>query len=144
MPVSGRRRTLTWGERTSVAAGVLLLACARMCLAVRPRCLEAGLSGGASGRRILPRLEASRAGALLGAVAARVPWRPTCLEQACALVWLLRFQGTAARVVIGVARDGGALRAHAWVEHAGTVVLGGSAGGFAPLPPPASVHPCRA
>ncbi|HSC27921.1 MAG TPA: lasso peptide biosynthesis B2 protein [Vicinamibacterales bacterium] len=57
----------------------------------------------------------------------RCPWRTTCLERAVALVLLLVIHRRAGRLAIGVARSGGALRAHAWVEADGSVILGGGA-----------------
>jgi Transglutaminase-like superfamily len=67
----------------------------------------------------------------------------TCLEQAAALVMLLAIARIPARLVIGVGRDAAALRAHAWVESGGRVVLGAAeAPDFVPFP---SVYPspCR-
>jgi transglutaminase-like putative cysteine protease len=62
--------------------------------------------------------------------------RATCLEQGIALVLLLSIARIPARLVVGVSRDG-VLRAHAWVESGGVIVLGGApAPEFAPLPPP--------
>ena len=55
------------------------------------------------------------AGASLGA---------SCLEQGVALTALLSLVRVPAHLVIGVNRSGGALRAHAWVESRGRVVLG--------------------
>lgn len=62
----------------------------------------------------------------------------TCLPQALAAQVLLRRNNHAADLKIGVARDErGRLEAHAWVESAGRIVIGGSAGSVArytPLP----------
>ncbi|HEY0733679.1 MAG TPA: lasso peptide biosynthesis B2 protein [Herpetosiphonaceae bacterium] len=64
--------------------------------------------------------------------------RATCLPQALAAQVLLRRHGHAADLKIGVARDErGRLEAHAWVESAGRIVIGGSASTLArytPLP----------
>jgi hypothetical protein len=46
----------------------------------------------------------------------RGPFRPSCLRQALVTAWLLRGRGVAATVRIGVAREQGRVRAHAWVE----------------------------
>ena len=43
-------------------------------------------------------------------------FRPSCLRKAIALMWLLHRRGMAATLRIGVVKDGGALRAHAWVD----------------------------
>jgi hypothetical protein len=83
--------------------------------------------------------QARRRDALAAAVAAvgsRAIVRTTCLEQGLALVLLLSIVRVPARLVVGVSRDG-VLRAHAWVESGGAIVLGArDAGGCAPLPPP--------
>lgn len=57
--------------------------------------------------------------------ARRLPFRPTCLEQALALEHLLRSAGLQASVVLGVRRVGATLDAHAWLEHGGQALLGG-------------------
>ncbi len=48
----------------------------------------------------------------------------TCLEKAIVLSWLLGRRGLATTLRIGVARREGTLAAHAWLEHAGQVILG--------------------
>jgi Transglutaminase-like superfamily len=63
------------------------------------------------------------AAAIVG-VSVRGPLTFTCLEQGLALVILLAMRHTPARLVIGVSRT--PLRAHAWVECDGRIVLGGS------------------
>lgn len=68
-----------------------------------------------------------RLASLVGS-AARHHLRPaTCLTRALTLQALLRRQGHQAELRIGVRREGGALQAHAWVEHAGSP-LGDPAG----------------
>ncbi|MFZ5475953.1 MAG: lasso peptide biosynthesis B2 protein [Myxococcota bacterium] len=57
----------------------------------------------------------------------------TCLVQAVATQELLARRGHAAEIRLGVTRDGGALRAHAWVEAAGVVLVGGGPGDHAVL-----------
>ena len=55
-----------------------------------------------------------------------LPERP-CLTQALVLQYLLLRQGdTSAQLHIGVAKSDGSLRAHAWVERKGTVLIGGA------------------
>lgn len=49
-----------------------------------------------------------------------------CLPQALAAQWLLHRRGDVAELRVGVARQGGALLAHAWVECDGEVVVGGA------------------
>jgi hypothetical protein len=65
--------------------------------------------------------------AMMGAaVARRLPFKPTCLEKALALWWLLRRHRIPADLRIGVRKGvNGDFEAHAWVEADG-VVLGES------------------
>jgi hypothetical protein len=46
----------------------------------------------------------------------------TCLSRSATLWWLLRRQGVAAELRIGVRKDDDRLDAHAWVECGGTVI----------------------
>jgi hypothetical protein len=50
--------------------------------------------------------------------------RATCLTQALALHILLRRAGLESRIHIGVAKEDGIFRAHAWVESQEQVVIG--------------------
>ena len=59
----------------------------------------------------------------------------TCLERAAALRIIVGPLCTGARVVIGVCRSDGSLRAHAWLERPGASHGRGAAGeGLTPLP----------
>jgi hypothetical protein len=79
----------------------------------------------------------------IAALGARRPLSSTCLEQGVALVMLLTARRIPSRLVIGVGRPDPDLRAHAWVEHEGRVVLGAvQADGLVPLPSAAS-SPCH-
>ncbi len=81
----------------------------------------------------------ARPGARVGGLPAeRVPWAvmsaswavpfATCLTQALAAQLLLGRRGCAAQLSIGVARgEAGRIEAHAWLEHEGTIVIGGPA-----------------
>jgi hypothetical protein len=65
--------------------------------------------------------------------APKVP-RASCLTQALATELLLERSGHPADVRLGVRRDGGAVRAHAWVVTGGQVVVGGEGSErYAPL-----------
>ena len=67
----------------------------------------------------LPRL------AWLVEVAGRyTPVTATCLKKALVLSWLLERKGTQTEVRIGVAREEGRLKAHAWLDYDGQVILG--------------------
>ena len=57
--------------------------------------------------------------------AAYIP-RATCLTQALAAKYQLERSGHCARIHIGVAKENGQFRAHAWLECEGEIVLGGA------------------
>jgi hypothetical protein len=65
---------------------------------------------------------------VVGAVAARGPWRANCLQRSVTLWWLLRRRGLTGDLCIGVRRRPGSpsgsrtLDFHAWVEHQGHVL----------------------
>jgi hypothetical protein len=52
--------------------------------------------------------------------------RPTCLHRSLAVWWLLRRQGIASELRIGVRMEQGRFEAHAWVERAGVALNDGS------------------
>ena len=56
------------------------------------------------------------------------PWmRALSLPRALAAQAMFRRRGIASRLCLGVAHDGGALAAHAWIEIGGAKVVGGAA-----------------
>jgi hypothetical protein len=58
----------------------------------------------------------------------------SCLKQALTLQWLLSRRGVSTRLWLGVQSDEATLRAHAWLEHDGRVIIGGAlAEGYTPL-----------
>ena len=57
------------------------------------------------------------------AVSRRIPGA-SCLTQALALERILAAAGEKSQVHIGVAKDARGFASHAWVEHAGSVILG--------------------
>ena len=60
-----------------------------------------------------------------------VPWPVTCLRQALVAEALLTRRGVACQLHMGVRRDGPEhFGAHAWVSHAGCVILGGPDAGI--------------
>jgi hypothetical protein len=63
------------------------------------------------------------------------PWmNAPCLPRALAAHAMLRRRGIASRLCLGVARDRGALNAHAWIEIGNDKIVGGAeADGFTPL-----------
>ena len=52
------------------------------------------------------------------------PVTATCLKKALVLSWLLERKGTQTEVRIGVAREEGRLKAHAWLDYDGQVIFG--------------------
>jgi hypothetical protein len=58
----------------------------------------------------------------LGIAAARIPFGATCLQQALALWWLLRLNKVESQMRIGVTKDDGQFKAHAWVELLGSAL----------------------
>jgi len=59
--------------------------------------------------------------------------RATCLTQALAGQVLLQHCGHRAVVHVGVAKEGGLIQAHAWLESGGKVVIGESEVAYVPL-----------
>lgn len=80
-------------------------------------------------------IEANRIAWAVAAVSRIVP-AATCLTQALATQWLLSRRGIGSTLHLGVGRnETGAFGAHAWVEQAGRVVIGGgNPAHYAPLP----------
>jgi hypothetical protein len=88
--------------------------------------------GGTSGR---PTASVDDVAWSVGAAARLVP-RASCLVQALALELLLLRSGQPAELRIGVAREDGGLKAHAWIEADGRRFLEDpETGRFAALPP---------
>lgn len=56
---------------------------------------------------------------MVGAAQRRLPGKFTCLEESLVLWYLLRGQGIAARLRIGVRKINEKFEAHAWVEYGG-------------------------
>jgi hypothetical protein len=113
-------RALSWAQRRLLARAWLLLPPVVVRLRLSGfRRAQAALLGrtAAPGDGDLP---AAQATARLVLSAAR--WSPvpaSCLPRALVLARLLRDQGLAAELRIGVARADGRFAAHAWVEHGG-------------------------
>ena len=114
--------------------------------AARVFAVEAGLrwlSPGATFRLIAgaarPRrrkgLDLGRLAWLVEVADRHVPGRSSCLRRALGLAWMLGRRGIRADVRIGVARAGGVLEAHAWLETRDGVAIGRPGGtDYAPLP----------
>jgi hypothetical protein len=62
----------------------------------------------------------------MGVAGGVLPGGHHCLSQAMALQILMRRRGYSCKVCFGVQKDAGSrLAAHAWLEHEGTVLIGG-------------------
>lgn len=73
-------------------------------------------------------LEPLEIGWLVSIAATHSLWPASCLRQALVLWWLLARRGISTHIRLGVSKDsGGALAAHAWVEHDGHILIGGEA-----------------
>jgi hypothetical protein len=73
-------------------------------------------SGGRRVGRSTPRVAPDRVVRLVAAVAARLPWRPTCLCRSLVAAHLITWVGAACTIVIGIAESGVPFEAHAWVD----------------------------
>lgn len=63
--------------------------------------------------------------AAMHSVCRRLPWKPTCLTKAIAAQKMLRHSHLPSALVLSVCpTDAKGIRAHAWLEAAGTVVTG--------------------
>jgi hypothetical protein len=120
------------GEQWFALRALGVLAGVRVALWLLPfgrlRAVIDRLSSAATAAPVVP--DPARARAVRRAVdrAARTIPGSACLAQALTAELLLRRDGQPARVSIGVAPDGQPLDAHAWVESAGVLVTGDSAG----------------
>jgi hypothetical protein len=50
------------------------------------------------------------------------PYRPNCLQRSLTLWWLLRRKGMESDLRIGVQKENGEVRGHAWIEYHGIVL----------------------
>ncbi len=117
--LSPRRRRLVLGGLAHVLAvrlGLTVLPFARVRVVIERR----GARPSAAARVSVDELAWS-----VSAVSRYVP-RATCLTQALALEALLRKQGYEAELRIGVAKEDGDLKAHAWLEREGKILIGES------------------
>lgn len=137
-----------WQARPRDEQLLLLRACALLRLAtVAPRLVSfrrlatwAGVPHGEARKVTVAQVARARSYAACLERAARYQVSAAhCLQRSLALHWWLRLEGLPSELRIGVRKDGGELRAHAWVELAGTVVNDGpdDVRAFTPLNSPA-------
>lgn len=128
-------RKLAPAERRLLARAWLLLGMIRVALWLLPFRVVHRLL--ARTQTSPPRCSIEQIGWAVAVAGVYLPWA-TCLPQALTAQVLLRRNGHAADLKIGVARDDrGRLEAHAWVESTGQIVIGGSAttvARYTPLP----------
>ena len=128
---------LPTGERFLLLSAFFYLAAARIALWVFPlqkivkraETLKVSKTFSASPEKIA---------SAIGVVSRRLPGLRNCLVQALAGQVFLARQGHISQIRIGVARkQDGQFQAHAWVEYAGQIIIGGGAGvsQFTVLPP---------
>ena len=138
-------------QRRLLLAGALVVVCARSLLWLLPFKRLVWLVERTALRpaRVAPRrMDEDTIGNIAWAVttAARYVPRATCLTQALAAQWLFAWFGHPTMLRIGVAKGSDkALKAHAWLESEGAVVVGGEAldgevFAVLPLPFPGAVH----
>jgi hypothetical protein len=124
-------------ERRRSYEAALLLLTVRIALALLPlpRALRLfGIAQGATGSGRIDPDQAARIGRAVARAARHVPFRAVCLQQAFAALLMLRRRGLAATVHLGLLRDGGELKAHAWSRCGEIPVTGDSAAsGFTPI-----------
>jgi transglutaminase superfamily protein len=134
-------------ERRLLLAGGVVVACVRMLLWLLPfkRLVWLIERTALRSARVAPvRLRKDTHVKIAWSVttAARYVPRATCLTQAMAAHWLFAWVGHPTELRIGVAKKNDkALRAHAWLESEGRVVVGGESleeHEYAVLSPPAS------
>lgn len=126
-------------ERRLVSRALLNLAAIRVGLWVLPlramiRRLES--SKAAPSDQISGHVSPDQIAWALRVVSRYLPGAQNCLVQALTAHRLLTQQGYPAQLRIGTARDAdGRFRAHAWVEYAGRIVIGGAgAAQYTPFP----------
>ena len=129
-----RLRSLTGEERRLLLDAVLLSVVIRVALSIMPfravrRTLRPFRSLGRPGRGSVLLDDIGTAVATAG----RYVPGSTCLTEALVGEILLSRRGFPARLCLGVARKAGVLRAHAWVESEGTIVIGEHGDAYTPL-----------
>lgn len=123
-----RWRRLTPPRRAALRWALAAVTVVRLCLRFFPLRVWERLAGRlGSSRTSAPGAHTAQDVVWAVGRASRVVPRATCLTQALAAHILLARSGHRSRLKIGVARTSGrGLRAHAWLESDGAVLLGGS------------------
>jgi hypothetical protein len=132
MSTVAKLRSLSFGDWLALATAGKELLLARIRFAIVPA------AGIVNSLKDAPQDQADASGSCnaarvswaVDAVAARVPWRADCLLRAMAADRWLRRCGERPQFFIGVAKDGEAFRAHAWLRCHGVTVTGGDGAEF--------------
>lgn len=106
-------------QRTLLLAAALLPGCWLALRLLGLARLQAWIANAAPHGLALSASEIRDLGQLVNTAARHSPFACTCLTRSLVLAWLLRRRGVDSELRIGVRFTGGALQAHAWVEHAG-------------------------
>jgi hypothetical protein len=137
MPAYLRFFALPIREQGYMVEAALTLLAVRLAFALLPfpralRLLRITLGQANAGR--LGATEAAVIARVIVRTAQHVPFRAACLQQAFAALLMLRRRGLAVTVHLGLAREAGALKAHAWSRCGETPVTGAElARGFVPV-----------
>lgn len=134
-----RFRRLPWNDRLLLVQAGLLVIAARLMLWLPYRLWQGQLQLNERMAKKRGTHTAPRAERIAWAVArtSRLVPGASCLTQALTTQWLLGAYGYSSTVRIGVSRNAAHMEAHAWVEHDGRVIIGGttdSLAHFAVLP----------
>jgi hypothetical protein len=137
---------MSWSDRLLIAESVGMLAAARTLVKTTAQGRLVARIGGAApnhdafaDERIArspggPHLGAAvRVGSMVERVARFTWWRSMCLEKALAARWMLRRRGIAGTIYVGMARQGEAFVAHAWLVGEGRTITGGGQQAYATL-----------
>jgi hypothetical protein len=126
----GKFGRLSAADQWLLLRAVFWLGVARMRLAVTPfgkLADQLASRTGAAATEPHPDL-VQRVGFAINAAANHVPWRANCFPKAIAARELLKREGVASVIHLGVEKDGeGDLAGHAWVSCGDTIVTGGEA-----------------
>lgn len=123
-------RRLAWPARVALLEALVLLGLARGTVLLIPfRRIAPGL--GRQNTETAPECDPAQQVIVRGVawaihrIAPHTPWWSNCLAQAIAGKLMLRRRGVQSTLYLGVDRDAGQMRAHAWLRAGGTTVTGG-------------------
>lgn len=135
-------RRLSLGDWLTLAIAGKELLIARMRFAIAPtgRIINSLKNAPQNGNDAAGSCNAARVSWAINAVAVRVPWRADCLLRTMAADRWLRRGGERPQFFLGVAKDGEAFHAHAWLLCHGVSVTGGDGDEYTEIVAPAGPH----